>query len=622
MSKSIVKIVTILFMFILLLPLQLFSKVDIVSSGDNNYKITADNYTATVNELGHITSLRVGFIELLDTTTTNSYTGAFVFDDDTFDGVTITQNENVINISSKNYTAKYSFADIGIDISITNKQDEDLSFLTILSPQTEYLEHAHLGVITSTVAEYLWGDVIAYTTLGGVLRLERGTAVWGTNLNQQVWECVVKKKNTTNIKLLPEHKRAINPGLARLTKITISTEKRNSIITNTDCNFIVSVENMSTSKITGNIELSMISTKNRLAASAKTELISNPHTMVEKNIKLLPTDPGFYKVQASIAIEGSVVNDIINVGYQTDKITTTAVAPKNLLAFWAENIVKSEESDTTLNVGIASRTRSTRLVTVRDFMINDSILGRFSGYIAYPKYPGNYPAVIMLPGDRVNTVSANTALAQHGFIVITLEPSGQAVFGRLEQQIIGRLSNGLDSPDTFQMKNGVLRVLKTINELIDFKAPEGDVILDANRIAISGTGIGATIGIIVAVIDERIVAVAADMPYYCDIQRNKENIFPYPEVEEFLNANPDKADAAFETLKYFDLASYASSINFPVLLSIGANDDYSLPENIYAVFNSVKSPKIVDLYDSGHEGGGAYQWEKKIVWLSTILGVQ
>ena len=609
-------------MFLLLFPLQLLAKVSVVSSGDNNYKVTADNYTATINELGHITSLRVGFIELLDTTNTNSYVGAFVFDDDTFKDATITQDGNIINISSKNYIAKYSFSDIGIDISITNKQEEDLSFLAILSPQTEYLEHAHLGVITSTVAEYLWGDIIAYTTLGGVLRLEKGTAVWGTNLNQQVWESVIKKKSTANIKLLPEHKRAINPGLARLTKITIATEKGSSIITNNDCNFKVSVENMSTSKITGNIELSMVSTRNRLAASAKTELISNPHAIIEKSIKLLPTEPGFYKVQASIAIEGSIVNDIISVGYQTDKLATTATAPKNLLNFWEANIAKSKDSKTTLTVGSTSRTRSTRLATVRDFMINDSDLGRFFGYIAYPRYPGNYPAVIMLPGDRVNNVTANTALAQHGFIVITIEPSGQAVFGRLEQQIIGRLSKDMGSPDTFQMKNSVLRVIKTINEFYNFKAPEIDVILDTNRIAISGTGIGATIGTITAVIDDRIVAVAADMPYYCDIQRNKDNAFPYPEVEAFLAENPDKTAAVFETLKYFDLASYAQYINFPVLLSVGANDDYSLPENIYAVFNLVKSPKIVDLYNSGHEGGGTYQWEKKIVWLSTILGVQ
>jgi len=614
-----VKLSLSIFLIIFLLPVSIFASIPIKQTG-NSYTIEAQNYMAEINEYGHITSIRVGLIELLNKTGVDEYASAFVFSNLSDISTKLDKENDTIIVSSPKYILKYLFTNLSIDITLENLSGSDLSYLVILSPQTSYIEHSHLGSIAATIADYPWGDVIATTTIGGRIKFENGDSIWGTTLKQQVWESMVLANSSKDFKIFPETSQPINPGLAQLSKMTISTQ--NYVIPNDTENVTLSVifDNLSATPITSNLDIIVTNSSGQQVEKKREALLSQQHSQTKKDIYLNPKYPGFYKVEANIVIEGSTLNSAMNIGYNTNDIISAASTPDNFEEFWTEQKGRSVTDDKERNVvlGNISKNHSTSSVNVRDFMINDTSMGKVFGYISYPVNPGKYPLVIVLPGDRATTISPNTSIAQNGFIVVTVEPSGQMVTIRLRESAIQRLSRNMESKEKFELLNGIFRTMITIDSLKNFKAPDADVIADENRIAISGLGMGATIAIIVAFLDKNISAVAADMPYYCDITRNMHYYFPYPEVE---NNNVNR-DNFMETLRYFDLINFAQYIDYPILISIGVNDSYSLPENIYAMANRITSAKMIDAYNSGHEGGGMQMWDKKIIWLSAIFGVQ
>lgn len=327
---------------------------------------------------------------------------------------------------------------------------------------------------------------------------------------------------------------------------------------------------------------------------------------------LNPTVPDFYTADWSVNLQGTQKRQSLTFAYQPDALNVPVQAPPDFADYWNRVLADAAAAKVTLT-RLEETKRSTGTVTV--YRIAMEAEGTVCyGWLVVPKFPGRYPGLLLLPGDRVSYISPNAPLADCGFVVMSIEPTGQEINGALKP-LITRATTNLNDPATFGLRAIMVNYLRAVTALAS--VPE----VDPNRLAVSGVGLGGGLSLILGAIDERIQAIAPDVPNYCHIELNRTDPrWPYRWVTQYLRAHPDQEQAVLQTLRYYDAANFAPQITCPVLVSAGINDTYSRPTNIYGMFNRLAGPKAFKLYPGGHEGGGIKHWEEKIRWLTQVLG--
>jgi cephalosporin-C deacetylase len=145
--------------------------------------------------------------------------------------------------------------------------------------------------------------------------------------------------------------------------------------------------------------------------------------------------------------------------------------------------------------------------------------------------------------------------------------------------------------------------------------------VDATRLAVVGVSEGGGVGLVLAALDSRVRAVAADAPMLCDLPLSVRSAgWPYTGIADYVQGHPEQADQVARTLSFFDVANFARDVKAPALLSIGFLDRVALPTAVYGVYNLLGGPKEMRPFPkAGHEGGGAALWSYKLNWLAAQL---
>jgi len=337
-----------------------------------------------------------------------------------------------------------------------------------------------------------------------------------------------------------------------------------------------------------------------------------PRQSVTLSWTLAPNKPDFYTADWTVSLNGTPKKQSLTFGYAVDALAPPVQTPPDFTDYWNRVVADANAAKVTLT-RLEETTRSTGTVTVYRIAVAADNFNCF-GWLAVPKFPGKYPGLLLLPGDRVRYISPNAPLADCGFVVMTIEPTGQEINTALKP-LITQVSVNLNDPAQFGLRQVMIRYLRAVTALTT--VPE----VDPNRLAVSGVGLGGGMALILGAIDERIQAVAPDVPYYCDIELNRADpSWPYREIAAYLSQHPDQEQAVLQTLRYYDAANSAPLVTCPVLTSVGINDTYSRPTTIFGVQNRLAGPKAIKVYPGGHEGGGIKHWETKIRWLSQVLG--
>jgi len=326
-----------------------------------------------------------------------------------------------------------------------------------------------------------------------------------------------------------------------------------------------------------------------------------------------PATPDFYTASWSLNLKGTPKTAEFTFGYDVTAIKPTVETPADFTAYWDRVAADAAAAKVSLT-RLEEASRSTGTVMV--YRIAVAAAGETSlGWLSVPKFPGRYPGLLLLPGDRARYITPNASLADCGFVVMTIEPTGQTTVDSALHTLITRASVNFNDPARFGLRAVMIRDLRALSALAT--VPE----VDPNRLAVSGVGLGGGLALILGAVDDRVQAVAADVPFYCQIELNRAGRnWPYWEVDSYLRTHPTEEQAVLQTLRYYDAANFAPRITCPVLVSAGIEDAYSRPNTIYGVYNRLVGPKAIKLYPGGHDGGGYKHWEEKIRWLGQVLG--
>ncbi|TDE93943.1 acetylxylan esterase [Occultella glacieicola] len=155
--------------------------------------------------------------------------------------------------------------------------------------------------------------------------------------------------------------------------------------------------------------------------------------------------------------------------------------------------------------------------------------------------------------------------------------------------------------------------------------------VDPARVVVSGGSQGGGIATAAAALVPDVAGALIDVPFLQHFRRAVEitGSTPYAELTAYLAVHRTSADRVWETLSYFDGVNLAKRAQAPALYSVALMDQVCPPSTVYAAYHAYGAlapagsvvDKQIEVYPyNGHEGGGGYQVQRQLRWLSGLLG--
>ena len=131
--------------------------------------------------------------------------------------------------------------------------------------------------------------------------------------------------------------------------------------------------------------------------------------------------------------------------------------------------------------------------------------------------------------------------------------------------------------------------------------------VDPSRVAVVGGSQGGALALAVTALRDDISAVAAFVPFLCDMRRASliTDSEPYAELRRYLATHRHSVDAVFNTLAYFDGVNMARRATAPAWISVGLMDPVCPPSTVFGAFQNYAGPKKLAVWRyNDHVGGG------------------
>ncbi len=324
--------------------------------------------------------------------------------------------------------------------------------------------------------------------------------------------------------------------------------------------------------------------------------------------------PGFMTCTAKVTVDGVQYTNYINVAFDAQKIQPTTTQPADFTQFWknalADNAKIAMKPQMTLLPDECTADIDVYQVKLQHFKNGSYIYGK----LCMPKAPGQYPAVLRVPGAGVKKNPAEMVLAQKGMITLSIGIHGIPL--NMSDHIYSDLNNGvlkdyafihLDDKDQYYYKRvytGCVRALDFLTTLPQY---------DGENLGVIGGSQGGALAMVTAALDHRVKALVAYYPALCDLTgylHGRAGGWPamFAPRNETLNKKAEK----IETSRYYDVANFAPLIKAPGYYSWGYNDPTCPPTSYYAAYNVIEAPKELFVAQStGH-------WRNKEQDLKTI----
>lgn len=307
--------------------------------------------------------------------------------------------------------------------------------------------------------------------------------------------------------------------------------------------------------------------------------------------------PGFLRCIVTATIEGKELKGMATAAFSHEKITPSNSFPDDFSAFWKQEIAAAAAYplDPVLTPDPSKDTEHARVFHV-SFRNGPAEQGRIFGYLAVPRKPGRYPAMIRFPGAGIRAHSPNVAMPQKGIITLQIGIHGIPV--NMEPGVYENLFRGalmgypffnLDDRSRYYFKRvflGCVRAVDFIHSLPEF---------NGEQMAVAGSSQGGALSIVTAALDKRVDYVLAFCPALCDLTGYfAGRAAGWPNMFNASNANLDATKDKVKTSAYYDVANFARLLTVPGYYSWGFNDETTPPTSMHAAYNVITAPK--DLY--------------------------
>lgn len=298
----------------------------------------------------------------------------------------------------------------------------------------------------------------------------------------------------------------------------------------------------------------------------------------------------------------------------------SASRPKEFDQFWDSTKRKLEAVP--FEVTIASDAEHTD-AQVACFKVDYASWRKTTVHARYcrPAADDKYPGVLVNPWYSQGAVAPPRDLALRGMAALAYQARGFEV-DRSSYPLENSwyILDGISAPEDYVYRGIVGHALRGL----DFLATRAEV--DASRLGVMGASQGGGLSLLVAGLDKRVAAVAADFPFLTDWPDSIKEAArsPYADVRRRLADHPEEAGAAQTTLSYFDTADVADRIEVPTLVQAGGKDGTCPPAPVRRMFGKLKAKaKTLKEYpNADHTDEGGERWKASIDFLAKSLSAR
>ena len=330
--------------------------------------------------------------------------------------------------------------------------------------------------------------------------------------------------------------------------------------------------------------------------------------------------PGFYRLKVVAHVDGKDYEGLCTAAFSPEKIEPYAQEPKDFDDFWKKALDEARQID--LNpTKVLLPERCTKDVNVYEVSYHNNRWGsKMYGILSIPVKPGKYPALLRVPGAGVRPYSGDTYTAPGKCIVLEIGIHGVPV--TMEQKVYDDLANAalngywdtnLENPD----RNAYKRVVTGAVRGVDMIASLDE--WDGKTVGVTGSSQGGFLSLAVAALDKRVTFLAAVHDAMCDYEAELHGVaggWPHYFYHAKMNAI---TKARLEGARYYDGVNFARRITVPGWYSFGYNDEVVPPTSAYGLYNTIKAPKILSLYQMTGHFWYQEQWDEWLEFLTNHL---
>ena len=244
---------------------------------------------------------------------------------------------------------------------------------------------------------------------------------------------------------------------------------------------------------------------------------------------------------------------------------------------------------------------------------------RLFAWLSVPKEGGPFPALIRMP-DYASVHDIIYTPLRHRAVVINATHRGQRNSdGQVRASYPGLLTDGIESADKFTLFGAYSDALRAVDVL-----GTQSIALLSGVVALTGSGLGASLALAAAARRPGVSAVAADTPMALGHPAALEDGLSYPlaELGDYLRANPASQSLVQELLSVVNPVTTAPAVRCPVLMSAGKFDRSVCPL-VFAEELAAALPECdFRVYDGAAEGGGHVHGQVRGAWLAARLGLE
>jgi len=330
----------------------------------------------------------------------------------------------------------------------------------------------------------------------------------------------------------------------------------------------------------------------------------DPQDIKSYNFEISGLKSGFYKINFMINVSDYDDTTRKAFGIRPDQISSQYGKPADFESFWQNATlelakVKPEYKVTEMpDSGKDGR----RVFSVEMRSLDNLVIRGFLTEPATKNKNKKFAVLLGLPGYQVTLGPLFGTDPDIAIFTINIRGSGYSrdvINVRREDYII----LNIEDKNKYVMKGAIMDCVRAVDFI--FSRPE----LRHDNIIAAGGSQGGFLAIATSGIDKRINFCSAANPILCDIRNLVHEVdWPFIDIRKYVNTRPGLTmDKVLDNLDYFDAKNFAPGIQCPTLIGMGLVDDIAPPNNVYALYNNIRSPKHLIIFrDLGHEIGKKY----------------
>ena len=336
--------------------------------------------------------------------------------------------------------------------------------------------------------------------------------------------------------------------------------------------------------------------------------------------------PGFLRCIVEYTRDNNVYRGYGAAGFEPERIRALSIKPNDFDEFWAQG--RTELTKIPLNIKLTKlpdySNSGYKCYKISFANINGT---RMYGYLNVPsRKHALHPALVKLSGasivdpkkpvqsDKMLTLNMSVhdydvGLSRKAYKEFEAKYKELSPIGKGSYVYIG-------APE--RKYYFFYRVILGLDRAINYIASRKD--FNGKHLVIQGGSQGGFLALALAGLNQKITAVVAGEPGYCDHAGYLGGRLPgAPKL--LLSAPDDQREKWLKMSAYYDTVNFVDKITCPVLISVGFIDLACSPSSVYAAYNNISAQKnIFQMPFSGHSDKLFLPMQKR--WIELRLGLR